>query len=89
MRKFHWTLTQNPKNKRFGKKLYGTLTLFLALIYQPVDKNYHGKLIDVLSTLSHSTPKNYIIITAHDVNTSIGIRKNIHTAVLGPNEKDN
>ena len=50
--------------------------MFIASIYHPVDSKDHEELNDMLSMLLNSMPKSLNFIGGHDVNASLGFRKN-------------
>ena len=46
-----------PRINQYEKKLRGNTTLFVALIYHPIDEFEHTKFIDILSSVMISVPK--------------------------------
>ena len=73
-----------PRINQYEKKVRGNLTLFVALIYHPVDEFEHTEFIDIMSTTMSSVPKKAKFIGGHDVNSNLGVIFNIYGKTLGP-----
>ena len=67
-------LLKLPRREIFGSQHCGKLTIFLALVYPPVNGSAHEEFNDVLSMLFCLAPKNSEIIDGHDSNSNIGIQ---------------
>lgn len=79
-----------PNFDSYGKRIKGSLRLFIASIYHPDDPSeysrFNDELTSILSSCKGITP-NTVKVCGHDINATIGIRKdgdeNI-SKVLGP-----
>ena len=73
-----------PQRNQWEKKVHGNLTLFVALIYNPVDEFEHTEFIDILITIMSSVPKRSKFIGGHDVNANLGVISKMYRKTLGP-----
>ena len=73
-----------PRIDPYKKKIWGNNTLFVALIYHPVDELEHTEFIDILSNIMCSVPKNANFMGGHDVNANLGIISKMYGKTLGP-----
>ena len=73
-----------PKINQFENKVRDNITIFVALIYHPVDELEHTEFIDILSTIMSSVPKTAKFIGGQDVNANLGIRSKMYGKTLGP-----
>ena len=53
-----------PQINQYEKKVRGNITLFLALIYHPVDEFENTEFIDMLSSIMSSVPRTAKLIGA-------------------------
>ena len=78
-----------PRLDLYNQRIRGHTTLFIALVYHPVDKVEHTDFNDTLSSIMNSVPKTAEFIGGNDVNANLGIRNNMNRKTLGPWGIDN
>ena len=69
---------------QYEKKVCGNITLFVELLYHPVDELEHTEFIDILSTIMSSVPIKANFIGGHEENAKLGVRSKMYGKPLGP-----
>ena len=73
----------------YHKRDKGTITIFLASIYQPADHENQKRFNEELESFYNAIPRNAELLSAQDVKYSIGVRSKMFRNVIGPNGIDN
>ena len=78
-----------PWLDQYDWKIRGHITLFVALVYHPVDEVEHVDFTNTLSSIMTSVPKSADFVGGHDVNANLGISTKMYRKTLGPWGVDN